>query len=144
MEKNGRKYIFIGVIAIIVLGALIGGIYALNHKGTDEPKAEEKEQNNTTETPMISDEIDSFVFIIEEATFEDGTSDFMVKITNQSGEPAYINTFAMRIKDSEGNEMIKLTGIVNEEIEANGTRTVGCSYGGDLSGYASVDFAIEK
>ena len=146
MEKY-KKLIFI--LAPIVLIVLIVGIVILINTGKKEDIPSVNEDNNVEEkvpgeSGISSDSIESFEFKIDDETFEEGTSSFTVTVTNKTNEAKYLNTFALVPKDENGNSMISIYGIIDEEIEANGTRTIICSYGGDVSNYSSMDYKIEK
>lgn len=87
---------------------------------------------------------DSFEFTINSVNFENENSVFDINVKNISNEERYINEFLIHVKDAEGNELAGLYGYVNETIEAQGERVISCSFGNNLSNYASLEFEVLK
>ncbi len=138
MEWKNKKIIPI-IIGVIVIALII--ILAINLTKKDKPT---NKPNNrpVEENRRASDTVDNFEFILEDVKYENNSTEFKVKITNKSSEPKYLNEFLIRVKDSEGNQIASVYGIVEKEIE--GEERISCYYGGDISNFGSIEYEIER
>lgn len=130
------KYIKILLITLSITTILTG---CGNKEKVDNDNKEET-KNKSNETVVA----DSFEFTTISVNFENENSVFDINIKNTANEERYINEFIIHVKDKDGNELAILFGYVNETIEAKGERTISCSFGGDLSNYASLEFEVLK
>ena len=141
-RKNNIIYFVIILLSITVLSGYLG--YKLGQKsmkGKEESiKSQETEKKEETKPQKV--DISDFTFSLENALFENGTSSFTIKITNNSSEIKHIDKFVAVIKNSEGQELVRLDGVVNQDIEGNGSTIVTCAYGDDLSNYATLEYEI--
>ena len=141
MEKKKDKIILGLILVIIVLLGVIAFLvikYKKKEENTTEPSTQEKENQTKEQSYNLND----FEFTLENTRFENGTSTFTIKVTNKTNEAKQINQFKVIIKNETGEELVRLIGIVNEEIVGNGTTTVTCSYGGDLSNYNTLEYEL--
>ncbi len=140
MEWKNKKIIpiIIGVIAIALIITL-----AINLTKKDKPINKPNNQpTEIEENRRASDTIDNFEFTLEDVKYKNNSTEFAIKITNKSNEAKYLNEFLIRVKDSEGNQIASVYGIVEKEIE--GEERISCYYGGDISNFGSIEYEIER
>ncbi len=141
MEWKNKKIIPMIIIGVIVIALII--ILAINLTKKDKPTNNPNNQpTEVEENRRASDTIDNFEFTLEEVKYENNSTEFKVKITNKSNEAKYLNEFLIRVKDSEGNQIASVYGIVEKEIE--GEERISCYYGGDISNFGSIEYEIER
>ncbi len=137
-NKKIIPIIGIGVIAIALILTL-----AINLTKKEEPTNNPNNKpTEIEENKRRSDTVDNFEFTLEDVKVENNSTEFVVKITNKSQEPKYLNEFLIRVKDSEGNQLASVYGIVEKEIE--GEERISCYYGGDISNFGSIEYEIER
>lgn len=131
------KYIRILLIMLFCISILTGcgnKEETKQEENKGEPKTEEKKTVQS----------DSFEFTTNSVNFENENSVFDINIKNITNEESYINEFIIHVKGANGEELAMLYGYVNETIEAQGSRTISCSYGNNLSNYSSLEFEVLK
>ena len=143
MEKlKNKKTIIVGVIILIVI---IAGIITIPLIMNGNKKEQDKTSTNEPQTSTRKSEaIENFEFSLENEKFENNASDFTVKIANTAAEAKYLNQIYLQVNDPEGNELVKLYGVVDQEIPGQDSILIGLSYGGDLSNHGEITFHIEQ
>lgn len=107
-----------------------------NIEETTKP-GEEKQERQSTGT------LQDFKIVLLASNLEEETSEYTFEITNIAREKKYINAIEVKAKDSEGNNVITLTGVLEEEIESGEKTEVTCSYGGKLEGITTFEYEIK-
>ncbi|MDE6284907.1 MAG: hypothetical protein K2M17_04105 [Bacilli bacterium] len=111
-----------------------------------------KEQLNNTNNPEGNKEnqqieskvaLNDFQIELLSSNIENGTSEFTFEITNTSQETKYVSELEAIAKDSEGNDVITLFGVIEKEILSGEKEMVICSYGGDLSNIATFTYELK-
>lgn len=126
-----------------ILLIMLSCVSILTGCGNKEEKKElDNKENKTEETKKV--QTDSFEFTTNSVNFENENSTFDINVKNIASEERYINEFLIHVKDADGNELAGLYGYVNETIESQGERVISCSFGNNLSNYASLDFEVLK
>lgn len=155
MEKLNDKKILILIAAVVAILLIVVGVTALlknkpsspNPIKNNNPDVSNKENGDSEENFTPSDEAFNFDFHLEDTTYEDGTTGFVVTITNKSDQTKYLNEFFIQLEkngESEEKETLRVYGVVDQELEPNGSTTITCSYGDDLSSYNIIGYSIEK
>lgn len=105
----------------------------------EEIKKPEEEANNKIESKATMNDLE--IELIE-SKIENGTSEYTFEITNKASESKKINGIEAIGKDSEGNQVITLLGVIEEEIETGEKTRVTCSYGGELESVKTFEYKI--
>ena len=126
------------VILLFVLISICGCGKKEEMKQGDTPKEEIKEPIESKMT--LSD----FQIELKSNKIENGTSEFTFEITNISKETKYVKEMQAKAKDGEGNNVVSLLGVIEQEIGTGEKVEVNCSYGGDLSLVQSFEYELVK
>ena len=122
---------------IIVLAIVIVCMCGCGKKEINNP-IDNTEQKQIESNASIGD----LNFELIDTKIENGTSEFTFEITNTSNESKYIKSMNAIAKDNEGNEIITLLGVLEEEIGSGEKTTITCSYGGDLSNVETFEYEL--
>lgn len=107
-------------------------------------KTNEDIKANTNDEVIKDQEIDVFSFTKTSLIYENGTSTLETTVTNNSDETQYLKEFKIIVKDSEGNEIVTMTGFIGDSIEAKASRVIDSTYGEDLTNAASIEYEVVK
>ena len=126
--KKSKKILSLALIVLLLAGC--GKVTKDEKKDADDSQKQ------------VESNVSDFNFNLINSSFENGTSNFDIEITNVSSESKYIKEFNVAVKDKEGNLLVTLAGIVESDIASNDKITITCSYGGDLSSFDSLKYSL--
>lgn len=122
----------------IVIALLVISVCGCGKK--EEYKEPSLEENKTQIESKAT--VNDFQFELKESKIENGTSEFVFEVTNVSSEAKYIKEIQAIAKDSEGNPIITLSGVIESEIGSKEKTEVTCSYGGELTNVSTFTYEI--
>lgn len=73
---------------------------------------------------------------------EEEVSEFIFAITNIANETKTIKEIKAQAKDKEGNDLIALSAVIEEEIKSGEKKEVNCSYGGILKDVDTFTYEV--
>ncbi len=106
---------------------------------TQQPTSTETEDK--TKTIESKAELNDIQFSLKDAKTENGATSFDFEVTNLANEAKYLKEFIVKVTLEDDN-MITLSGVVEQEIKSQETITITCSYGGNLSNYKALDYEL--
>ncbi len=122
-------------ILLCITLLLLSGCGNKNQQPTN---TEVEDQTKTIENKaMLSD----MQFQLKDAKTENEVTSFDFEITNLASETKYLKEFLVKVT-LEDDSMITLSGVVEQEIASQEKITITCSYGGNLSSYKALDYAL--
>ena len=143
--KKKERIMTIGIIVLVVIAIIsVIGVMVTKKKPVEQEEKPTEVEEGIQEDTRPSDGRENFEFTLESVKYESESTEFVIKVTNQSEESKYLNEFVATVKDGEGNEIAGVYGIIGEEIKGKESTTMSCYYGGDISNFASIEYKIEK
>lgn len=134
-------YVLLGIITICcIINTVISNKKLANAVNENSNNNVDQKENEI----KGSAEISNFSFSTTDTIFENGTSEFVTTIKNVGTVSSYINEFAIVVSNQNGEEIVRVYGIVDKELAPNEEVIINSSYGGDLSNYGKLDYTIEK
>lgn len=123
---------------IMVIAILIVGLCGCGKKEEYKEPPEENKQTQIESKATVND----LEFELKESKIENGTSEYTFEVTNVSSETKYVKEIQAIAKDSEGNQVIILAGVIESEIGSKEKTEVTCAYGGELQNVSTFTYEI--
>lgn len=139
-----------------VLTIALIGIFLLNtgcgctKKETKEEVLEKKDtfiedqvSNVNKNSEVIDDkEKNGFKFTNTSLIYENGMSTLVTEVTNEGSESKYLGTFNIYAKDKDGNTIVTLSGLVDDELAPGESKTITASISINISNAYSIEYDV--
>lgn len=141
-----KKVLYLGLGLILSVTLLTGcGCSKKDSENKNNPQTENEGPKANTNEGVIKDQtLDVFKFEKTSLIYENGNSKLQTTVTNTSNETQKLKEFKIHVKDADGKEVVVLTGLVGNNLEAGESRVITTTYGDDLTKAASIEYEVVK
>ena len=131
------------ILLVMLVATMITTTGCGKKENKEDKKGTEEETKVNTNTDVIKDQtIDVFKFENTSLVYTEGTTTLETIVTNTSSEDKMLQEFKILVKDSNGNEMITLTGFIGDTLKAGESRVINSFCGEDLTQATSIEYTV--
>lgn len=139
------------ILAITLIGLFLLNTGCRCAKKDNQDKNLEKEDNfikdelsnfNKNDDVIDDKEKNGFEFTNTSLIYENGISTLVTLVTNNNSEAKYLGTFNIYAKDKDGNIIVTLAGLVDDELSPGESKTITASISVNISDAYSIEYDV--
>lgn len=140
-----KKYILVLFILVLFTGCGKSSEKKDIKKDNDTRKEEKTEIVVNKNEEINKDQVVDGNLMRNTSVFvEDGISYFVIDVTNNTGKDYSLEEYVIIVKDTNGNEIVRIPGYIGSILKNGETKTIKSSINMDLSSAGSIEYEVVK